>query len=238
MPYYSWLRRENPKVPVHLIANKLEGYPSRWENAVYDYHELGLGDSIPLSSEHGEGIPFLIDLLIPEMDNFEQHQQQATLKEPTVTTTIMEPDMHVPIHGPIQPESDSGELGTTITTTKEAIKLAIVGRPNVGKSSILNQLIRDERFLTGSMPGVTRDAVEVEWEFGQRIVKLVDTAGFRRVAKRDQDNAIENLSVRDAERAIGSAQMVAVVVDLHEPKLIKMDLAIAQKVHLWMISLD
>lgn len=224
----SWLRRENPKVPVHLIANKLEGFPSRWENAVYDYHELGLGDSIPLSSEHGEGIPFLIDLLIPEIDAFEKHQQQQQENNPV---GIEEGDMNILLKNGAtsDPEPEAGE-----NSTKEAIKLAIVGRPNVGKSSILNQLVRDERFLTGSMPGVTRDAVEVEWEFSNRIVKLVDTAGFRRVAKRDQDNDIENLSVRDAERAIASAQMVAVVVDLQEPKLIKMDLAIAQKVRsLW-----
>ncbi|KAJ8531797.1 hypothetical protein ON010_g14165 [Phytophthora cinnamomi] len=79
-------------------------------------------------------------------------------------------------------------------------------------------------------PGVTRDSVEVPWTFHGRPIKLVDTAGIRRYSKRDHDDQIENLSVRDAFRAIDSAQVVVVVVDMSEPKLIHMDLTIAQRV--------
>lgn len=79
-------------------------------------------------------------------------------------------------------------------------------------------------------PGVTRDSVEVPWKFHGRDIKLVDTAGIRKYSKRDHDNQIENLSVRDAFRAIDSAQVVIVVVDMSQDKLIHMDLTIAQKV--------
>jgi GTP-binding protein len=110
------------------------------------------------------------------------------------------------------------------------IKLAIVGRPNVGKSTLLNKIVRNDRVLTGPEPGVTRDSVEVPWTFLGRPIKLVDTAGIRRYSKRDHDDQIENLSVRDSFRAIDSAQVVVVVVDMNEPKLIHMDLTIAQRV--------
>lgn len=77
---------------------------------------------------------------------------------------------------------------------------------------------------------MTRDSVEVPWRFQGRDVKLVDTAGIRKYSKRDHDNQIENLSVRDSFRAIDSAQVVVVVVDMSEPKLIHMDLTIAHRV--------
>lgn len=77
---------------------------------------------------------------------------------------------------------------------------------------------------------MTRDSVEVPWRFQGQDVKLVDTAGIRKYSKRDNDNQIENLSVRDAFRAIDSAQVVVVVVDMSEPKLIHMDLTIAHRV--------
>jgi GTP-binding protein len=90
--------------------------------------------------------------------------------------------------------------------------------------------VRKDRVLTGPEPGVTRDSVEVPWRFKGRDIKLVDTAGIRRYGKRDHSNQIENLSVRDAFRAIDSAQVVVVVVDMSEKKLIHMDLTIASRV--------
>ncbi|TMW60162.1 hypothetical protein Poli38472_000204 [Pythium oligandrum] len=115
-------------------------------------------------------------------------------------------------------------------TQSRTIKLAIVGRPNVGKSTLLNRIVRSDRVLTGPEPGVTRDSVEVPYRFRGRDIKLVDTAGIRKYSKRELENQIENLSVRDAFRAIDSAQVVVVVVDLSQDKLIHMDLTIAQRV--------
>ncbi|KAG3180338.1 GTPase [Phytophthora cactorum] len=203
--FARWLRRENPQASIHLVANKLEGDPERWEDELNDCYRLGMGGAIPLSAEHGEGITLLLDEIIPVYEKFEKEKQdkEAKLKE-------QEGD---------QEEDDP-----------RAIKLAIVGRPNVGKSTLLNKIVRNDRVLTGPEPGVTRDSVEVLWTFQGRPIKLVDTAGIRRYSKRDHDDQIENLSVRDSFRAIDSAQVVVVVVDMSEPKLIHMDLTIAQRV--------
>ncbi|KAG6622663.1 ribosome-associated GTPase EngA [Phytophthora cinnamomi] len=207
--FARWLRRENPKAPVHLVANKLEGDPARWESELNDCYQLGMGGAIPLSAEHGEGITLLLDEIIPEYEKFEKLREakEAQLKQEEG-----------------QQEGDDDE------DDPRTIKLAIVGRPNVGKSTLLNKIVRNDRVLTGPEPGVTRDSVEVPWTFHGRPIKLVDTAGIRRYSKRDHDDQIENLSVRDAFRAIDSAQVVVVVVDMSEPKLIHMDLTIAQRV--------
>uniref|UniRef100_H3G508 GTPase Der n=1 Tax=Phytophthora ramorum TaxID=164328 RepID=H3G508_PHYRM len=218
--FARWLRRENPKAPIHLVANKLEGDPERWQDELNDCYQLGMGGAIPLSAEHGEGITLLLDEIIPEYEKFEKVKE---LKEAQVKEEEGE-----------QEEDDVSELaaldGCFGHVQPRAIKLAIVGRPNVGKSTLLNKIVRNDRVLTGPEPGVTRDSVEVPWTFQGRPIKLVDTAGIRRYSKRDHGDQIENLSVRDAFRAIDSAQVVVVVVDMSEPKLIHMDLTIAQRV--------
>lgn len=72
--FARWLRRENPTAPVHVVANKVEGYPDRWEDALNECFQLGMGDAIPLSAEHGEGITNLLDVLIPAYDAHEKEQ--------------------------------------------------------------------------------------------------------------------------------------------------------------------
>ncbi|KAF4319826.1 hypothetical protein G195_006729 [Phytophthora kernoviae 00238/432] len=203
--FARWLRRENPKAPVHLVANKLEGYPDRWEDEMNECYQLGLGGAIPLSAEHGEGITLLLDAIIPEYEKFEKEKKKEEQEKKDA-----------------EEEAEDDDPRT--------IKLAIVGRPNVGKSTLLNKIVRNDRVLTGPEPGVTRDSVEVPWTFQGHPIRLVDTAGIRRYSKRDHSDQIENLSVRDAFRSIDSAQVVAVVVDMSEPKLIHMDLTIAQRV--------
>ncbi|CAH0473756.1 unnamed protein product [Peronospora belbahrii] len=206
MHFSRWLRRENAKASIHVVANKLEGDPERWENELNDCYELGMGGAIPLSAEHGEGIPLLLDEIIPLYEKFEKNKQEEQAQ----------------VQKKEEEEQEKDDPRT--------IKLAIVGRPNVGKSTLLNKIVRNDRVLTGPEPGVTRDSVEVPWTFHGRPIKLVDTAGIRRYSKRDHNDQIENLSVRDAFRAIDSAQVVVVVVDMSEPKLIHMDLTIAQRV--------
>ncbi|GLE02488.1 hypothetical protein PINS_up011326 [Pythium insidiosum] len=209
--FSRWLRRENPAAPVHLVANKLEGDASRWEAELNDCYQLGLGQAIPMSAEHGEGLTDLLDVIIPAYDAHEKEQDeiQKAAEEDAAKDGIAA-------------EQDGDD--------SRVIKLAIVGRPNVGKSTLLNRIVRNDRVLTGPEPGVTRDSVEVPWRFQGRDIKLVDTAGIRRYSKRDLENQIENLSVRDAFKAIDSAQVVVVVIDMSEQKLINMDLTIAQRV--------
>lgn len=83
--FARWLRRENPEAPVHLVANKVEGYPDRWEDSLNECYQLGMGDAIPLSAEHGEGITNLIDVLIPAYDAHEKAQD--ALLDAIVKTT-------------------------------------------------------------------------------------------------------------------------------------------------------
>ncbi len=107
------------------------------------------------------------------------------------------------------------------------LRLAVVGRPNVGKSTLVNGLIGSERMVTGPEPGITRDAVPVDWDYGGRAVRLVDTAGLRRRA--NVTERLERLSVTETERAIRLAELVVLVVDA-TVMLERQDLAIARKV--------
>ena len=107
--------------------------------------------------------------------------------------------------------------------------LAIVGRPNVGKSTLLNRLLGADRVMTGPQPGVTRDSTRVAWEYNNRTVHLVDTAGIRRLGMWDPTNALESLAVANATKALGAAHVVALVLDANEP-LTRQDMSIAQAV--------
>ena len=108
-----------------------------------------------------------------------------------------------------------------------AMQLAIVGRPNVGKSTLINRLIGEERLLTGPEPGITRDAIAVEWRHRGRPIRLVDTAGLRRRAQVVEK--LERLAIDDTLRAIQYAQVVVLVLDAAD-MLEKQDLTIARQV--------
>ena len=114
------------------------------------------------------------------------------------------------------PENEDGEL-----------QLAVIGRPNVGKSTLVNRLLGEERMLAGPEAGITRDAVAVEWTYKERAIRLVDTAGLRRRAK--VDAKVEKLSAADTQRAIRFAQVVVLLVDA-EAAMEKQDLTIARQV--------
>ena len=127
-----------------------------------------------------------------------------------------------------------GTAGPAEAVAAEApLSLAIVGRPNVGKSTLANRLLGEERLLTGPEPGVTRDAIAVDWSYGGRAIKLVDTAGLRRRAR--VVDRIEKLSVADSLRAVQYAQVVILVIDATEigdfgSEIGKQDLTIARQV--------
>jgi GTP-binding protein len=174
------LRRR--KTPVILIANKCEG--DAGEAGVLDAFALGLGEAIPVSAAHGEGLAELYRALAP----FAADAAAAPA-----------PD------GPL--------------------KLAIVGRPNVGKSTLVNRLLGEERMVTSPLAGTTRDAVTIAWEFAGRPFQLIDTAGQRRRSK--VDDSIEARASADARRAIDLAHVVVLVVDATQT-LDKQDLTIAR----------
>jgi GTP-binding protein len=189
--FAAWLRKAGK--PVIVIANKCEGRVG--DAGVAEAFALGLGDPIPFSAEHGEGLSDLYDALRA--------------------------------HAPIEEEAEDGTPDSVEEPTDEPLQLAIVGRPNVGKSTLINRLIGEDRMLTGPEPGITRDAIAIEWRHRGQRLKLVDTAGLRRrprVVER-----IEKLSVEDSLRAIRFAQVVVLVLDAAD-MLEKQDLAIARLV--------
>jgi len=129
----------------------------------------------------------------------------------------------------LAPFDEQGGVGIDDTSTDAAqpVQLAVVGRPNVGKSTLINALIGEERLLTGPEAGITRDAIAVPFTYRDRTLKLVDTAGLRRRAK--VTDKLEKLSTADSRRAIQFAQVVALVLDAQD-MLEKQDLTIARQV--------
>ena len=181
--FANWLRRRGK--PVLLLANKAEGRLAL--SAIGEAYRLGLGDPLPISAEHGEGLAELYERLTPF--------------------------------------SRPGNLAAV--DLEGALQLAIVGRPNVGKSTFVNRLIGQERLLTGPEAGITRDAIAVDWRWRGRPLRLIDTAGMRR--KPRIEGKLEQLSVADALRAIRFAETVVLVMDALNP-LERQDLAIARLV--------
>lgn len=170
---FANLLRKSGK-PVVVVANKCDGRAA--DPGVMEAFALGLGQPIPVSAEHGEGISDLYAAL------------QAA------TGTADEPFDEVADDDPAAP-----------------IRIAVVGRPNAGKSTLVNAMIGEERMLTGPEPGVTRDAVAVRWEWSGRAVRMHDTAGLRKKAK--VEDAVEKLSTADTVRAIRFAEVVLLVLD-------------------------
>jgi GTP-binding protein len=182
--FAGWLRRSGK--PVVLVANKTEGRATL--PGVGEAYRLGLGDPVPISAEHGEGLAELYERLRP-----------FAVDRPS--------DAAVEHEKPLQ--------------------LAIVGRPNVGKSTLANRLIGEDRLLTGPEAGITRDAIAVDWAWRERPIRLVDTAGLRRRPR--VEGKLEELSVGDALRAIRFAETVILVLDALQP-FERQDLTIARLV--------
>lgn len=197
------------KTPVILVANKAEGKAGM--PGLYEAFELGLGEPLPLSAEHGEGMADLVQALLPYAPPEPEEVEMAS----------------APVKGEDGEELPVGDQPETDEERARPIQIAIVGRPNVGKSTLLNALIGEERVLTGPEAGMTRDAISVDWEWRGRKFRLVDTAGMRRRAR--VDAKVEKLAVADALRVVRMAQVVLLVVDANQI-LDKQDLTIARMV--------
>ncbi len=186
-PFADMVRRSGK--PVILLANKAEG--SKGASGTYEAYELGLGEPIPFSAEHGEGTADLAEALIPLIgfDDGEEDDEEA--------------------------EAQTDDAAADGEPREKPLRVAIVGRPNAGKSTLINAMIGEDRLLTGPEAGITRDSISIDWEWRGRRIKLFDTAGMRRRARVVEK--LEKLSVADGLRAVRFAEVVVVLLDATIP---------------------
>ncbi|MDP4004575.1 ribosome biogenesis GTPase Der [Methylobacterium sp. NEAU K] len=187
-PFAELVRRAG--CPVILIANKAEGGAGL--AGAYEAFTLGLGDPIPFSAEHGEGLG----------------------------------ELHEALKGAL-PARDEDDDEDDDAPGGRSLKVAIVGRPNAGKSTLINRMLGEDRLLVGPEAGITRDSISLDWEWRGRRIKLHDTAGMRRRAR--IDDKLEKLAVSDGLRAVRFAEVVVVLLDATIP-FEKQDLTIVDLV--------
>jgi GTPase len=171
--------------PAILIANKSEGRAG--EAGALDSYALGLGDPVALSAEHGEGLSDLYDALRAALPDATQPADEEATEEEAVGAGAVE----------------------------KPIRIAVVGRPNTGKSTLINRLLGEERLVTGPEAGITRDAIAVDLGWQGRRMRIHDTAGMRRRSRIDEK--LEKLSIADTLNAIRFAEVVIVLIDAQTP---------------------
>ncbi|RTZ41070.1 ribosome biogenesis GTPase Der [Candidimonas sp. SYP-B2681] len=186
---------------VLLAVNKAEGM--RYGSAASEFHELGLGEPHPISASHGDGVVDLIELALSYLD------ADADENDAIVEPHEAFPDLDEANAAFEDDETDAGEADADVVNHR--IKLAIVGRPNVGKSTLINTLLGEERVIAFDMPGTTRDAIEIEFERGGVSYTLIDTAGLRRRGKVFE--AVEKFSVIKTLQAIEACNVVLLLLD-------------------------
>lgn len=183
----NWLRTAD--VPVIVVANKAEGRSG--DSGIFEAYSLGLGEPLGISAEHGEGTADLFEALWPIIG------EKSEAADALIAMDEEEEDENGVPTGPL--------------------KLAIVGRPNAGKSTLINRLLGEDRLLTGPEAGITRDSIAIDWEWSDpesgetREIRLIDTAGMRK--KRNVVEKLEKLSVADARRAVDFAEVVVLLLD-------------------------
>ncbi|UHL66220.1 ribosome biogenesis GTPase Der [Paralcaligenes sp. KSB-10] len=193
------LRRSGQRI--YLAVNKAEGM--RYGSATGEFHELGLGEPYAISASHGDGV---VDLIERALSYLDEAPGSAEAEKPELAEFGLDEGSHL-VH--------SDEPGSQADDSDEAydhrIKLAIVGRPNVGKSTLINTLLGEERVIAFDLPGTTRDAIEIEFERAGVSYTLIDTAGLRRRGKVFE--AIEKFSVIKTLQAIEACNVVLLMLD-------------------------
>ncbi|SDD68818.1 MULTISPECIES: ribosome biogenesis GTPase Der [Kordiimonas] len=216
--FAQWLRRGDK--PVILVANKCEG--NAIVDGIYEAYTLGLGEPIGLSAEHGEGLAELYRAIVESL------KEVGIDPYPNEDDADLAQELHDVDTGPTEGDLEY-EFVDREAETEEArpLRLAIVGRPNAGKSTLINEMVGEDRLITGPEAGLTRDSIAVDWEWDGLPVKLFDTAGLRRRARVTEK--LEKLSVGDTLRAVQFAEVVVLLLDA-EMGIEKQDLKIAERV--------
>ncbi len=198
---FSRLLRKSGK-PVILVANKAEG--KKAQSGFYEAFKLGFGEPIGLSAEHGLGMGDLFDALVEAVGE--------EVAFPQTSAEFDEFDDETDANGP---DDGINEDEEPAYDAFKPMRIAVVGRPNAGKSTLINQLIGDDRLLTGPEAGITRDSISVDWQWQGRTIRLHDTAGMRKKAR--VQGKLEKLSISDGLRAIQFAEVVIIVFDATIP---------------------
>jgi GTP-binding protein len=198
--HFATLARRSGK-PVVLVANKAESNAA--QAGVDEAYALGLGEPIALSAEHGQGLAELRDALVEAV--------------PALAADDDDYEADAAAEG-------AGEDGVD---PAKPLRIAILGRPNAGKSTLINRMIGQDRLLTGPEAGITRDSISVDWEWGGRAIKLYDTAGLRKRAR--VEDKLEKLATADGLRAVRFAEVAILLLDATIP-FEKQDLTLADLV--------
>ncbi|MDQ7260355.1 ribosome biogenesis GTPase Der [Paracoccus sp. PS-1] len=192
--YFADILRKRAR-HVILAANKAEGRAG--EAGAMEAYALGLGEPLRISAEHGEGMDDLYRALVPLAEAFEaQNVQQA-------------PETDVAV------EDGDEEAEDWRPSAAKPLQIAVIGRPNAGKSTLINKILGEDRLLTGPEAGITRDSISVSTDFMGTPVRIFDTAGMRKKAR--VTDKVEKLSVADGLRAVRFAEVVVVLLDVGIP---------------------
>ena len=203
---------------VHLVGNKAEGREAG--PGLLEAYSLGFGEPIALSAEHGIGMSDLHSIVSQAID---AAAEKISERELAALDDLPEVDVDLPEDADFAGEDEKPRRWDP----KRYLNVAIIGRPNAGKSTLVNRLVGEERVLTGPEAGITRDSILVPWEWQGRVINLVDTAGIRRRARVVEK--LEKLAVGDALRSIQYAEIVVLLLDATMP-FEKQDLQLADLV--------
>jgi GTP-binding protein len=209
---------------VHLVGNKAESKAA--EHGLVEAFKLGFGEPIALSAEHGLGLSELYSIVSAAIDRAAEKKAEA---EEAGALANGDLDALPEVDVDITPDmlEGEGEEATLRWNPRRYLNVAIVGRPNAGKSTLVNRMVGEDRVLVGPEAGITRDSILVPWEWEGRTINLVDTAGIRRRSRVHEK--LEKLAVGDSLRSIQYAEVVVLLLDATVP-FEKQDLALADLV--------
>ena len=202
---------------VVLLANKCEGRTGI--ETLAEAWQLGLGPAVPVSAAHGDGLSDLYDALLEQARQMGLEAALFGEEQPDLSD---DEDVQNPVADP-----DDGQDMWIDEAAYEPIRIAVVGRPNMGKSTLVNALIGEKRLLTGPEAGITRDAITLPFVWREQDYQLVDTAGIRRQAR--VTDKVERLMVGDAQRAIQFARVCILMLDARQPPH-RQDMVIARQI--------